>query len=62
MNDYVRDSRLTGLWQFSFKVRGKRCVIFDHIVVARHGAEAHAEVRALFGHRVIGLQEIRRLS
>jgi len=62
MNDYVRDSRETGLWEFRFMVRGQGGVVFDHVVVARHGAQAHAEARALFGDRVIALAEVRRVS
>jgi hypothetical protein len=59
---YSRDSRLTGLWEFHFMVRGQGGVVFDHVVVARHGAQAQAEVRALFGDRLISLQDVRRVS
>jgi hypothetical protein len=62
MNDYVRDSRQTGLWEYWFLVRGKGGVVFDYAIVARHGAQAQAEVRALFGDRLISLQDVRRVS
>jgi hypothetical protein len=62
MNDYVRDSRQTGLWEFHFMVRGQGGVIFDYAVVARHGAHAQGELRALFGDRVIALQDVGRVS
>jgi hypothetical protein len=49
MNDYFRDSRLTGLWEFRFMVRGRGGVVFEHAIVARHGAQAQAEVRGRGG-------------
>jgi hypothetical protein len=61
-NEYVRDSRETGLAEYLFKVRGQGGIVFDYVVVARHAVQAQAEVRALFGDRVIALQEVRMVS
>jgi hypothetical protein len=63
MNDgYTRDSRETGLFEFIFKVRGRGGIVFDYVVVGRHASFAQAEVRALFGDRVIALAEVLRVS
>jgi hypothetical protein len=63
MNDrYTRDSRETGLFEFVFTVRGHGGIVFEYAMVGRHASFAQAEVRALFGDRVIALQEARRVS
>jgi hypothetical protein len=62
MTDYIRDSRETGLFEFVFTVRGHGGIVFEHVVVGRHASFAQAEVRALFGDRVIALAEVRRVS
>jgi hypothetical protein len=63
MNDaYTRNSRDTGLFEFIFKIHGRGGVVFDYVVVGRHASQAQAEVRALFGDRVIALKEVRRVS
>jgi hypothetical protein len=63
MNDpYTRDSHDTGLFEFTFKVRGRGGIVFDHAVIGRHASQAQAEMRALFGDDVIALAEVRRVS
>ena len=59
---YTRDSRETGLFEFVFTVRGHGGIVFDYAVVGRHASFAQAEARALFGDRVIALQDVRRVS
>ena len=55
----IRNSRETGLSRYRFIIRGEKGISFDYVVVTHHGAFAQAEVRALFGNRVIGLMEVR---
>jgi hypothetical protein len=63
MNDqYTRDSRQVGLFEFVFTIRGHGGMVFEHVIIGRHASFAQAEVRALFGDRVIALAEVRRVS
>ena len=58
----MTSSRDLGRGRYQFKVWGDDGIVFDYVVEAYFSSEATSQVRALFGHRVIALQDVQPIG